>query len=195
MIYKYVYQTHAGGAKFEVGEGGRRSLPLDCYLILSTNMQSMLALKHFAQIFALLKLAMQKARSAANNAEGNDVDAGCASGDDIDMSCVEQPANPRVPIFEVAYRQGMWWGLPEHLSRELHAMYIADYDAASYTWDWGNMRAGSWKPEGQETTINRYTIDFRSWQQRNIDSGTVRSVRLVWVRPEDLLPQWTGEKP
>ena len=138
---------------------------------------------------------MNKMPSAANNAERNDVDTGCANGDDIDMSCVAQPANNRVPIFEVAYREGMWWTLPEPLSRELHAQYIADCDAASYTWDWGNTRPGSWKPQGQETTINRYTIDFRSWQQRNIDNGRVRSVRLVWVRPEDLLPQWTGEKP
>ena len=101
---------------------------------------------------------------------------------------------PTVPIFEVAFKKGMWWSIPADISQQMYEKYAKNEDVG-YTWDWGNTRPGSWKSQGQETTINLYTIDFRSWQQRNIDNGRVRSVRLVWVRPEDLLPQWTGEKP
>jgi hypothetical protein len=32
-------------------------------------------------------------------------------------------------------------------------------------------------------------------QQKNIDNGRMRSIRLAWVRQEDVTPQWTGQIP
>ena len=92
-----------------------------------------------------------------------------------------QPASsavqPTVPIFEVAFKKGMWWSIPADMSQAIYEKYINDEDAC-YTWDWGSSRAGSWRPEGEETSINRYIINFETWEQRNVDNDRRRSVRL-----------------
>ena len=49
---------------------------------------------------------------------------------------------PRIPIIQVAFRNGMWWSLPQHLSAELYAQCEAGQDAV-YTWDWGESWKGS----------------------------------------------------
>ena len=64
---------------------------------------------------------------------------------------------PRIPIIEVAYSNGMWWSIPQQVSAELYAKFEAGQDAV-YTWDWGDSRNGSWKPDDRETSINRYMI-------------------------------------
>ena len=67
---------------------------------------------------------------------------------------------------------------------------------ACYVWDWGEGgRCGSWAPDGEETKINRYSIDFVSFVQTNIDNNRKRSIRIVWVRPQDAQARFTGEKP
>ena len=80
------------------------------------------------------------------------------------------------------------------MSAELFAKFEAGQDAV-YTWDWGNSRKGSWKPDDEETSINRYMIDFVRKQQRNIDNGRMRTIRLIWILEEDATPQWTGQIP
>ena len=109
-----------------------------------------------------------------------------------------QPPNsagqPAIPIFEVAYRNSMWWSIPASISTALYEKYTNNEDAC-YTWDWGDARSGAWKPEGEETSINRYVIDFNTWEQRNLDNDRRRSVRLVWVAAERVDPIWTGEIP
>ena len=65
-----------------------------------------------------------------------------------------------VPIVEVAFWYDKWWSIPQDMSRQLYERYVAGEDAG-YTWDWGEGgRRGSWAPDGEETRINRYTIDF-----------------------------------
>ncbi len=67
---------------------------------------------------------------------------------------------------------------------------------AGYTWDWGEGgRAGSWKPDGEESSINRYVIDFATGVQTNLDNQRKRSIRVIWVRPQDVVPQFTGQLP
>ena len=84
-------------------------------------------------------------------------------------------------------------GRPQEISAQLYANH-AQGDDAGYTWDWGEGgRAGSWRPEGEETSINRYIIDFVRRIQTNIDNGRKRSIRIVWVHPQDLVPQFTGQ--
>ena len=100
-----------------------------------------------------------------------------------------------VPIVEVAFRHGLWWSLPQETSAEIYEKYINGEDAV-YTYDWGEGgRAGSWMPDGHDTSINRYMIDFASGVQTNIDNQRKRSIRLIWIRPEDVVPQFTGEVP
>ena len=71
-------------------------------------------------------------------------------------------SEPTVPIFEVALRQGKWWSIPAELSQQLYQKYMNNEDAV-YTWDWGDSRAGSWQPDEEATSINRYMNDFRTW--------------------------------
>ena len=100
----------------------------------------------------------------------------------------------RIPIIEVAFSKGMWWSIPQEMSAQLFAKFEAGQDAV-YTWDWGDSRKGSWKPDDEETSINRYMIDFVRKQQKNIDNGRMRTIRLIWIREEDATPQWTGQIP
>ena len=80
------------------------------------------------------------------------------------------------------------------MSAELYAKFEAGQDAV-YTWDWDDSRKESWKPDDQETSVNRYMIDFVHMQQRNIDNGRMRTIRLIWILEEDATPQWTGQIP
>jgi hypothetical protein len=115
----------------------------------------------------------------------------------VEGSCLAtQPRNSAgqhvIPIFEVAFRNGMWWSIPVSISTALYEKYTNNEDAG-YTWDWGDTRSGSWRPDGEQTRINRYVIDFRAWEQRNIDNNRMRSVRLVWVTAETVDPKWSGQ--
>ena len=99
----------------------------------------------------------------------------------------------KVPIVEVAFRDGTWWSIPQEMSAQLYDKYINGEDAG-YTWDWGEGgRAGSWKPDGEVTSINRYVIDFATGVQTNTDNQRKRSIRIIWVRPQDVVPQFTGQ--
>ena len=101
----------------------------------------------------------------------------------------------KVPIVEVAFGHGKWWSIPQEMSAEIYDKYVNGQDAG-YTWDWGEGgRAGSWKPDGDETTINRYVIDFATGVQTNLDNQRKRSIRIIWVRPQDVVPQFTGQLP
>ena len=104
------------------------------------------------------------------------------------------PQGRYAPIIEVAFKNGTWWSIPQQMSAELYAQFQAGQDAV-YTWDWGTSRRGSWRPDDQETSINRYMIDFVQKQQRNIDNGRMRTIRLVWILEEDAPPQWTSQIP
>ena len=100
----------------------------------------------------------------------------------------------RIPIIEVAFGEGKSRSIPQEMTAELYAKFEAGQDAG-YTWDWGSSRKGSWKPDGENTSINRYTIVFVHKQQTNIDNGRMRTIRLIWALEEDATPQWTGQIP
>ena len=108
-----------------------------------------------------------------------------------EVNSAEQPA--LIPIIEVAFKNGMWWSLPDWMSRDLYEKFRQGEDGG-YTWDWGEKRIGSWAPEGEATNISRYVLDYMQRCQHNIDSHSIRSMRVAWVRPADVTPRWTGEK-
>ena len=86
-------------------------------------------------------------------------------------------SEPQIPIFEVAFRQGMWWSIPAEKSQQIYDKYTTKQDAF---YKWGH---------------RRYTIDFETWEQRNLNNDRRRSVRLVWVTAGMVDPKWTGQLP
>ena len=108
---------------------------------------------------------------------------------------MESTVAPLIPVIEVAFRNDTWWTIPQFISEPLYQAYIARLDLAGYTWDWGpGNRLGSWKPDGEDTSINRYVIDFRNMVQTNIDNQRKHSVRIVWLRRQDLTARFTGDR-
>ena len=104
-------------------------------------------------------------------------------------------ATEHVPIVEVAFAHGKWWSIPQDMSAQLYEKYANDEDAG-YTWDWGEGgRPGYLAPNGELTSINCYTIDFVNRVQTNLDSQSKRSIRVVWVRPQDVEARFVGKLP
>ena len=99
-----------------------------------------------------------------------------------------------VPIIEIAFCNGMWWSMPPETSAGIYKKYMSG-ENAGYTWDWGDSRKGSWQPDDEPTSINRYFIDFGAMEQTNIDNNRKRSVRIVWTATAVTQPQWSGEIP
>ena len=97
------------------------------------------------------------------------------------------------PVIEIAFRNGMWWSLPQDMPVGLYDKYLRNETDIGYTWDWGKTGLGSWSPNGEETSINRYILDFTCMEQTNIDNNRKRSFRIVWVLPEQVEASWTGE--
>ena len=100
----------------------------------------------------------------------------------------------KVPIIEVAFNNGMWWSIPSEMSQALYEKHLQG-ENAGYTWDWGEHRTGSWVHDNQDTSINRYVIDFDAMEQKNIDNGRLRTIRVAWVDHADVPPRWTGQIP
>ena len=108
----------------------------------------------------------------------------------------ENAAQPgKVPIIEVAFNNDMWWSIPQVMSQGLYERYLHGEQDIGYTWDWGEHRTGSWVHDGQDTSINRYILDFDAREQGNLDNGCLRTIRVVWVDHADLAPRWTGQIP
>ena len=109
-----------------------------------------------------------------------------------DSDSAAQPG--KVPVIEVAFKNGMWWSIPWEMSQALYEKHLQG-ENAGYTWDWGEHRTGSWLHDNQETSINRYLRDFDAREQTNIDNGRLWTIRAVWVDHADLAPRWTGQIP
>ena len=116
------------------------------------------------------------------------------TGSTLTTSPPSSAGQPDIPILEVAFRHNMWWSLPVEMSAALYENYMKNQDAG-YTWDWGDARSGSWTPDGENTSINRYQIDFLAWEQRNLDNDRRRSVRFARVPAESVMPKWSGQIP
>ena len=82
---------------------------------------------------------------------------------------------PLVPQFGVAFSDGNWWSIPNPINTLLYEQYT-NGNNAGYTWDWGEARRGSWKPDGENTSSNKYEVDFEAMVQRNIDNYRRRSM-------------------
>ena len=126
--------------------------------------------------------------TATEGASGTCTDLGHLT--DVDMTSGDDRKTH--PILEVAFPDDMWWSLPSWLSQAIYNEYAIGKDV-SYVWDWGDRRSGSYSPEGQTTTFNRYTIDFKNMMQTNSDNNRKRSVRWIWICEDDMAPAWSGQ--
>ena len=91
---------------------------------------------------------------------------------------------PREGNFEihVKFKNGMWWAMPRQLSEPLLELWRDGENHCSYVWDWEGARPGSYvDPEGEETSLNRYIIDFVAMLQRNTDNSRTRAIKIVNV--------------
>ena len=84
-----------------------------------------------------------------------------------------------VPIFEVAFKHGQWWAIPQEVFARIYEKYVRG-ETTTYTWT-------------ERNSVNRYMIDFAAGVQSNLDTQSRRSVRLIWVRPQDVEPIFTGQ--
>ena len=81
----------------------------------------------------------------------------------------------------VEFNNGMWWVMPHDLSDGILNQGLNGAQQVSFVWNWEGTRQGSYRPDGAETSVNRYIIDFDIMQQRNIDNNRTRRVKVVCV--------------
>ena len=95
-----------------------------------------------------------------------------ASSSDRDGGAVQLATNADlVPIVEVALKYEQWSVIPQDISAQLYEDHKA----------------------GNDTRYDHYTIDFFNMVQTNIKTGGKRSVRILWVRPQDVQARFTGK--
>ena len=75
----------------------------------------------------------------------------------------------------------MWWAMPHELSDSILEQWTNGARQVSFIWDWHATRKGSYKPNGEDTSINRCIINFDTMHQHNIDNGRTRKVKVVCV--------------
>ena len=81
----------------------------------------------------------------------------------------------------VEFNNGMWWVMPDDLADGILNQRMHGAEQVSFVWDWQDTRTGSFQLNGEETSFNRYIIDFQTMQQRNIDNDRMRRVKVICV--------------
>ena len=81
----------------------------------------------------------------------------------------------------VDFHKGMWWAMPHELSDGILEEWTNGAQQVSFVWDWAGTRKGSYQANGEDTSINRYIIDFDTMLQRNLDNDRIRKVKVVCV--------------
>ena len=81
----------------------------------------------------------------------------------------------------VDFNNDMWWAMPHELSDSILEKWTNGAQQVSFIWDWQATRKGSYQPNGADTSINRYIIDFDTMHQRNVDNNRTRKVKVVCV--------------
>ena len=81
----------------------------------------------------------------------------------------------------VDFNNDMWWAMPHELSDSILEKWTNGAQQVSFIWDWKAARKGSYQPDGAETSINRYIIDFDTMYQRNVDNNRMPKIKVVGV--------------
>ena len=99
------------------------------------------------------------------------------------------------PIIEVERNEdsGEWWSMPLELSSEIYQAYENKLATEfTFVWDWqdpfwngSGKTQGSYEVDGEKTQYSRYRLCFNTMTQTNMDSGRVRSFRVVFMKRKD----------
>ena len=87
--------------------------------------------------------------------------------DTIAVPAVSDELEGLQPVIEIAFKNGMWWCLPEALSKAIYETSLT-HDVVSYIWDWGDRRPGSWKLvqwDGSEDKNQHQPVCLGLWEQ------------------------------
>ena len=106
---------------------------------------------------------------------------------------LDNDADRRVAVVEVAFRNGMWWSMPQWMSEPILARMRDGDEGVSFVWDWEDTRIGSFRLDDQETRISRYVINFTTMTQTNSDNQRTRSIRIAYVSADAQVARFTGE--
>ena len=87
------------------------------------------------------------------------------------------------PQWQVKQHGEFWWDIPPNISDAIEATRKDGCHAAVFTYDWEYQRRTNFTDPiaNEATTLSRYEIDFTTRMQRNLDSGSRREVRLVYL--------------
>ena len=85
------------------------------------------------------------------------------------------------PILEVAFKNGMWWSMPDWASGEIYKKYKLNEDV-EFVW-----------PREDGPGARNYRIDFAQMLQSTTDNNPKRSVRWIWLGEDKVAPAWSGQ--
>ena len=90
-----------------------------------------------------------------------------------------QPANFAI---EVSFGNDSWWQLPGEIADLIFITVRAGADLISFTYDWGYERENNYRlADGTLTMLSRYMLDFTTMQQRDLDTGRIRTFRVIHI--------------
>ncbi len=132
---------------------------------------------------------MTQAEMTTSASEQRDVTGPAGPAGQTDSTSSAQAGNfgtlPSVTSMQweihVDFNNGMWWAMPHELSDGILNQYNNGAQQVSFVWSWDGTRWGSYQPDGADTSLSRYSIDFDTMHQRNIDNGRTRKVKVVCV--------------
>jgi hypothetical protein len=89
------------------------------------------------------------------------------------------PPNADQMRFQVAWSDNFWWEMPYAVSMQLLYAYHQNYPTAMYYWERPAEQKGTYAPNGETTSINRYMIVFETMTQINLDTNKMRPIKIV----------------
>ena len=98
---------------------------------------------------------------------------------------LSQPSMRMKLEIHVEIKNGMWCLMPYELSDAILEQWHNRAQKVPFSWYSKEIRSGSYRPDGAETSINRYIIDFSTMRQRNLDNNRTRRVKIVAVLCDD----------
>ena len=86
-------------------------------------------------------------------------------------------------LIERSAKAGIYWMMPVELSDSILKQRDDGSKEVSFVWDWECPRGTYWV-DGEQTSINRYMINFDEMLQRNLDNDSWRKVKIIKITAE-----------
>ena len=154
-------------------------------LLLSTMAGAEIQLLHHCIKLATPRSATEQSDVAMDSSLAVPAGPACPTGSTDPVYAMNLGTLPLVTQMKweihVDFNNDMWWAMPHELSDSILEKWINGAQQVSFIWDWQATRKGSYQPNGADTSINRYIIDFDTMHQRNVDNDRTRKVKVVCV--------------